>query len=351
MINVLFVMSEVAAAGGAELALPDLLERLDRRRISSALLLMKGRFGLISMLRAALRQGRKADVIVGAMETLPTYLAWLVARLLRKPLACWIRADVELYLSALPAWHRWFARLIYPRCDAVALTTAGSMLSLERVARLRPENLHLIHSPVDISAFRRMAEKPIAKRYEPLFTKPFVLGIGSLKDDRQGFELLIRAHARLRSKGVDHNLVILGDGQDRPGLQQLARSLEVGDSVLLPGFQRNPFPYFKAASALAVPARLEGFSRISLEAMSLGLPVVGCPGSGPTEILQEGRYGIMVPAEDPESLSCALMLLLNDDGVHAHYSKLALQRAQEYDPAQIAVQWDELLCSVAGQRQ
>jgi glycosyltransferase involved in cell wall biosynthesis len=81
--------------------------------------------------------------------------------------------------------------------------------------------------------------------------------------------------------------------------------------------------------------------------VALGLPVVGCPQSGPAEILGQGKYGIVVPADDAESLSCALVLLLSDENVHAHYSKLALERVRDYDPAQIAVQWDELLCAVA----
>jgi glycosyltransferase involved in cell wall biosynthesis len=370
VIRVLFVMSDLAA-GGDESSLIELLGRLDRSRISPNLFLMQ-RAGIqldrvprdvplswgselphrslrrtIAMVRSALREGRRADVIVGAMETLPTYMAWMVARLLRKPLACWIKTDIDQHLESLPTWHRWFARLIYPRCDAVAVASNGSAESLRRVAKLRPDAVHLIHDPVDPLEVRRMAEKPISRKLALLFEKPFVLGVGHLQNDQKGFDLLIEAHARTVSKGIDHNLIILGEGKDRVHLQQLARSLHVEHSTFLPGFQRNPFPYFKAASALAAPARLDDFGRTFLEAMALGLPIVGSPASGPDEVLQQGKYGIMVPADDPESLSCALVLLLQDGGIHAHYSRLSLERARDYDPAVIAVQWDELLCGLA----
>ncbi len=129
----------------------------------------------------------------------------------------------------------------------------------------------------------------------------------------------MRAHAAVRRRGFDHNLVILGEGEDRALLQQLAASLGVEASVFMPGFQRNPFPFFRAAVALAAPSRLDSFGRIFLEAMALGLPIIGSTASGPAEILDHGKYGITVPPEDTVALSDALYALLADAGTHAHH--------------------------------
>ncbi len=368
MIRALFVMPDLNG-GGAERSLLELIGRLDRRRIEPSLFLLKHegvhldrvppnlgfswvcptgsrlRNHMPSVLRRALIQGARADVIVGAMETTATYVAWFAASVLKKPLLGWVRTDLDEYLTSFPGWHRWLARRMYPRCDAVVAPSHGSGRSLQRVAPRAA--LHLIHNPVNLEEVRTMATEPLPSAMEMLRAKPFILGVGRLRIAHKGFDVLLCAHAAVRRRGFDHNLVILGDGDDRALLQQLAASLGVKASVFMPGFQSNPFPFFRAATALAAPSRLEGFGRIFLEAMALGLPIIGSTASGPAEILDHGKYGITVPPEDTVALSDALYALLADAGTHAHYSKLSRERGRDFRPEHIASQWDDLLCSLA----
>jgi glycosyltransferase involved in cell wall biosynthesis len=369
-IRALFVMPDLGG-GGAERSLLELLERLDRRRIEPSLLLLKRqgvyldrvpedvgfswvcksgtqlRYRMPFILRSALLQGAQSDVIVGAMETTATYVAWLAASILRKPLLGWVRTDLDEYLASLPGWHRWVARQMYPGCDAVVTSSGGSARSLQQSAAVSTAKLHVIQIPVNPEEVRALACEPLPAAGEMLRAKPFILGVGRLRNSHKGFDLLVRAHAEVRRRGIDHNLVILGEGEDRASLQRLAHSLELKDSVLMPGFQRNPFPFFRAATALAAPSRLEGFGRVILEAMALGLPVIGSTASGPAEILQQGRYGITVPAEDIGALGDAMYSLLADAGIHASYAQRSLDRVRDYRPEPIALQWDDLLCSLA----
>ena len=369
-VRVLFVMSDLGG-GGAERSLLELLGRLDRSRIQPCLFLLKRqgvhlervpadvecswgcesgdrlRYRIPSILRHALIQGAPADVIVGAMETGATYVAWLAAAVLLKPLVGWVRTDLHEYLLPQSVWHRWAAKQIYPRCDAVVVPSHGSERSLQRVAALSRASLHILPNPVDPEEVRKMASQPMIPAMRELPARPFVLGVGRLNATQKGFDLLIRAHAEVRRRGFDHNLVILGEGEDRELLQQMARSLGVAESVFLPGFQQNPFPFFRAAAALAAPARLDGFGRVYLEAMALGLPVIGSTASGPMEILDSGKYGIVVPSEDVGALSDAMCALLGDAGAHERYSQLALARANAFCPQAVATQWNELLCTLA----
>ena len=369
-IRALFIMPDLGG-GGAERSLLELLERLDRRRIEPSLLLLKRegvyldrvpeevgfwwacrsgtqlRYHVPSIVRSALLRGAQSDVIVGAMETTATYVAWLAASVLRKPLVGWVRTDLDEYLAPLPEWHRWAARQMYRRCGAVVTSSGGSARSLQRVAPVSTAKLHVIQIPVDAEEVRALASEPLPIAGEMLLAKPFILGVGRLRNSHKGFDLLVRAHAEVRRRGMDHNLVILGEGEDRGSLQQLAESLDLKDSVWMPGFQRNPFPFFRAATALAAPSRLEGFGRTYLEAMALGLPVIGSTASGPVEILQCGKYGITVPSEDIGALSDAMYSLLADAGTRARYAQRSLDRVRDYRPEPVALQWDEMLCSVA----
>ena len=369
MIRVLFIMSDLSG-GGAERSLLDLLARLDRTRIQPSLFLLRRagvhlarapkdvelswgcethgrlRYHLPSLLLKVTARAAQADVIVGAMESTSSYVAWFVATLLGKPLVAWVKTDLDAYLGLLPHWHRWVAQQMYPRCDAIVIPSQGSLASITRIAGLCSEKLHILHNPVDLVEVRAMARTPLPASLPRIFIKPTILGVGRLEIALKGFDLLIRAHAEVRSRSIDHNLVILGEGPDRAHLLALAQSLHVENSVFLPGFQINPFPFFKAAVALAAPARLDGFGRVFLEAMALGLPVIGSDASGPAEILDHGKYGIMMPPEDVSALAHAMYSLLTDPQLREHYAKLSLERAHDYCPDRLIPLWSNLLCGL-----
>lgn len=81
----------------------------------------------------------------------------------------------------------------------------------------------------------------------------------------------------------------------------------------LPGFVDNPYPYMRRAAVFAVTSRSEGFSLVLVEAMACGVPVVStdCPGGGPAEVLQGGRWGRLVPVDDEAALAEALARALD----------------------------------------
>ncbi len=369
MIRVLFIMTDLGG-GGAELSLLELLGRLDRRRIEPSLFLLQRsgvhlnriqnikvcygceagariRNHMPYILLKAIVLGMRADVIVGSMEGKPTYVAWMAAKLLRKPVIGWIRTELSEYYRNFPGWASRMARWMYPRCTGVVVPSQGAADSISRMAQVSPARLHTIYNPVDPERARAQSIEARPAGMRELGQAHYMIGIGRLKNEQKGFDLLLRAHAAVRKRGIDHRLVILGDGDDRISLEQLARELNVQDSLIMPGFEPNPFPWLKDARALVAPARVDGFGRIFLEAMALGVPVIGSPASGPAEILDGGKYGISVGHEDVEALANAMELLLVDDEMHARYAALSLKRSQEYSPAKPVQQWEELLRAIS----
>jgi len=143
-----------------------------------------------------------------------------------------------------------------------------------------------------------------------------LLGIGRLVEQKN-FPLLVKAFARVRQH-IDVRLVIIGGDQSsidqmahRQELQMLAAELGVGDDVELIGYKSNPYPYLKAARLFVLSSNYEGFGNVLIEAMLAGCPVVStdCP-SGPSEILNGGQYGLLVPVDDPESMAEAMLASL-----------------------------------------
>jgi glycosyltransferase involved in cell wall biosynthesis len=369
-LRVLF-LTEALDGGGAEKVLVELLEDLDRSRIQPSLFLLRHRgiylnkvppdvsftwgvedgqlirdhaCGFLSRLWAA---AASSDVVVGAVELMPSYFAWFAAALARKPLVGWVHQDLHLYIQHRPLWDRKLASVLYPRFSAAVVLTEAAIRSLHNCTGMQTANIRVIPNYVNTGVVRELAAEATPFWTDALIAKPFIMGLGRLVNRDKGWDVLLRAHALVRSQGIDHNFVIVGEGSDRNELEGLARELNVQDSFFLPGFDRNPFPVLKSALALVAGARLEGFGLALVEAMALGVPVIASDSSsGPVTILEGGKYGLLVSADDVDGFADAIRDLLSCPAKREDYSRRATKRAEYYN-VKTAKQWETVLRSVA----
>jgi glycosyltransferase involved in cell wall biosynthesis len=192
---------------------------------------------------------------------------------------------------------------------------------------VRPDMIRVVPNGIDVESVRRLATEPPAVVGSP--TLRTVVAAGRLSREK-GFDLLIRAHGLLRDVGtVPHRIVLLGDGPDREKLIDLANSLGVADSVIFAGFRANPLPDIASADLLCIPSRYEGFPLVPLEALALGVPMIASPGGG--ELLAQGPYGIIVPAESPESLASAIDQHLRNPAPLRSLAERGPDRAREFE--------------------
>jgi glycosyltransferase involved in cell wall biosynthesis len=123
--------------------------------------------------------------------------------------------------------------------------------------------------------------------------------------------MLLRAFAQVRRER-DAHLLILGEGSERANLEAMIADLDLERDVLLPGWVSNPYPFMVAAQAFVLSSRWEGLPSVLIEALYCGVPVIAtdCP-SGPTEILDGGRHGSLVPVGDVDALSREIVSALD----------------------------------------
>jgi glycosyltransferase involved in cell wall biosynthesis len=203
----------------------------------------------------------------------------------------------------------WFVRGLYPFADAIVGVSQGVAKDLAQLTGLPVERIRVIYNP----AVPELLEKAQASIDHPWFmpgAPPVILSVGRLEDQKD-YPTLIRAFAKVRAV-CNARLMILGWGPDRSELEALVAELGLTDDVEMPGFVKNPFPYMKKAAVFALSSRWEGMPNVIIEALTIGTPVVStnCE-SGPTEILEDGKYGELVPVGDSQSLADALLKVLS----------------------------------------
>jgi glycosyltransferase involved in cell wall biosynthesis len=277
------------ATAHTQLAVPALARYLRARR-PSALLAAKDRAGRTAVLARALARTDTPIVL-----RLGTHLSTAMSG----------RAAIHRWLRFLPI------RLLYPRIDRIVAVSDGVAEDTARIARLPRRSITVIRNPVITPELAAQAAEPCPHPWLEGGEVPVILAAGRLQRQKD-FPTLIRAFGRLRAERVCR-LVILGEGRGRTGLEALVRKLGLAGEVDLPGHQPNPYAFLARASLFVLSSAWEGSPNVLTEALALGVPVVStdCP-SGPSEILEGGRFGPLVPVGDVPALGAAMSATLEN---------------------------------------
>lgn len=205
---------------------------------------------------------------------------------------------------------RWFRRAalrrMYRDVDGVIAVSAGVAEDARTIANLSADKIQIAPNPVITPQLHDMAATPLNHPWFSPDQPPVILGVGRLSRAKN-FPLLLEAFARVRRQR-DCRLLILGEGRQRAHIENLADRLGVRPHVKLPGFVENPYPFLRHAALFVLSSHWEGSPNVLTESLALGTPAVAtdCP-SGPREILQDGRYGALVPLDDPDALATAML--------------------------------------------
>lgn len=219
----------------------------------------------------------------------------------------------------------YLTRKAYCDSEAVTVVSRGEREDLIRNFMIPAEKIRVIYNPLN----RKMISDMASEDTELKISGPLVVSAGRLVYQK-GFDILLKAFKPVRDK-IGAKLLILGDGGKKEELISLAESLELSNDVTFLGFQKNPFKFMKEATVFCLATRYEGFPNVILEAMTLGIPVIvtDCY-SGASEILDNGKYGILVPPENPDAFANALMKVLTDWQLRTELSALSFRRSREF---------------------
>ena len=188
----------------------------------------------------------------------------------------------------------------------------------------------VVYNGIDLSSFTDPVPYP--------HPRPYILGIGR-HVPQKGFDILLQAFAR--SNQNSHDLLLAGDGPERPALERLAAGLGLEGRVRFIGHADRPLAVslFAGCSFFVLPSRLEPQGIVNLEAMAAGRAVLASRVGGVPEIVHEGETGLLVPAEDVPALAQAITRLTADALLRQRLGATGRERAQAFNWDAIAVQY------------
>jgi glycosyltransferase involved in cell wall biosynthesis len=172
-----------------------------------------------------------------------------------------------------------------------------------------------IDNAIDVEEFSRRRSIAEAKRQLNWPENRLLIGaVGRLAEEK-GFDVLIRAMARLSEQGRDVGLAIAGDGPEHERLQALIDELGVADRVRLMGFVADTPAFYEAMDVYALSSRREGLPNVLLEAMAFEAPIVATGVAGVPKLLDDGVSGVLIPPDDLDALTTALAQLFDDSAL------------------------------------
>ena len=214
--------------------------------------------------------------------------------------------SVENSTTRRGRWLPFLMRIAYPFADNIVAVSTGVADDLATRINFSRSRIIVIYNPVVTETLIRQLQGEIPHRWFSSEQPPVILGVGRLTAAKN-FSHLIHAFSIVR-KQRKARLVILGEGAERPSLETLIRQLGLSGEVELPGFTDNPYIYMKRSRVFVLSSLWEGLPTVLIEALFCGTQVVStdCP-SGPREILEEGKWGALVPIEDVDALAFAIL--------------------------------------------
>ncbi|WP_051907969.1 glycosyltransferase [Flavimarina sp. Hel_I_48] len=231
-------------------------------------------------------------------------------------------------------------RKLFSQAFNINCVSHGIKENIETYYKLN--NVSFIKNPVAFDEIELLANE------ESNLEQNYILAAGRMSLDIKQFDKLIATYAAsdLPQKGIA--LKLLGEGKYLAEYQKRAAELQIAELVHFEGFKQNPFPYFKNALFTVLCSKFEGSPRVLLESLACGTPVVAmdCP-TGPAEIVQQHKNGILLPENDFAALKNALNFFTENYELRTRCARYAKASIQDHGLQEVGKAWEKLLNSAS----
>ena len=273
------------------------------------------------------------DIIVSFLKKNNYYAIWST-RGLDIPVVLSVRSDPNReYPGKLDTF---LAKHLFQKADGVVLQT-------EDAYRYFPKKVQE-HSVIIQNSLN---PKFIRERYEGV-RRDEIVAVGTI-DDNKNHAMLIDAFVPVHARYPQMKLIIYGDGCKRKALEEKVQDMGLAEAVLFPGRSDTIYEQIYESRIFVLPSKVEGMPNALIEAMTLGLAVVStdCPCGGPRMLIKDGINGLLVPVDDQEAMTNAILKILDNPELEESMGREAHKLLDEVHPDKVNKIWETYLCKLA----
>ena len=208
--------------------------------------------------------------------------------------------------------------------------------TIQEVYGLPDNRIPVVFNGIDLS--RCIVKESYARK--DTFT---VLHIGRFMDVKN-HELLLRSFARFKGQHSDARLQLLGDGELKENMMQLAGQLNITDAVEFAGLHSNVYPWLHNADVFILPSKFEGMPMTLIEAMGTGLPIIASNVGGIPDMLSSQKEALLIEPKE-EKIIEALEMVYSDAKKREYWGRNALQRSSLFSSQAMARKYLQLYSS------
>lgn len=353
------LLVSTAAPGGAERALVDLVGDLPNRGFAPTVLLLEP--GPVAEWLAA--AGCERVVAAASAEEVPALVEQLVQRSGPRLV---VTSKWQAHVAVAATAHRLGVPVVMWQHDVAKPTphqlaaaaqpatciVCASRYSMDAQRSLTPTAKIVQISPgVRVAAFGARATRTPSQRGNPTWARPALVGIVGRLQRFKGQHVFIRAAAMVAYRRRDVEFVVVGDAHSEERwysqrLQTMRTYWELSDRLRFVRHQDDVAPWFDALDVVVHMTDGEPFGLVIVEAMAMGVPVIATGVGGPTEIVEHGESGLLVPADDWEATGTAILTLLNDPALRTRLSAGGRRRAPAFTHERMSASFAELFRSL-----
>ncbi|MGI9370270.1 MAG: glycosyltransferase family 4 protein [Ruegeria sp.] len=239
--------------------------------------------------------------------------------------------------EAHPLWNHMQGLLGRRAAKVVALTPAG-LSQLQSSLRRRS-----VVIPNPVIPFNRLDQAANGDACH-------LVAIGRLATQK-GFDMLLESMLRIHQANPAATLTIYGEGRQRSALEAQRDALGLGEVVKLPGTTTEAGQWALDADIVLGTSRYEGFHNVVAEALVSGIPVVAFDCEfGPSDLIEDGKTGFLIPLGDIDELAEKTLLLIRDPELRKSMSNASSGTRERLSPENVFAQWDQLIAEVRQQR-
>lgn len=236
----------------------------------------------------------------------------------------WVHIDLQANHWTNYLFKEGEERKIYQQMDEIVFVSKDAQMQFNRLFEVLHVKQRVIYNLIDSQLIREEASEFIPHKRK--FT---IVAVGRLTKQKR-FDRLINVCAMLKKDNYDVDTWIIGDGQLRPNLEQQIQRLGLEENVFLLGFKNPPYSYMKQADLFVSTSETEGYPLVVCEALVLGLPIIATHITGPKELLDEGKYGVLVE-KDEFSIYNGIISVIESDEQRKYYTQKSLERSRCFD--------------------